>query len=133
MAQALSVPAVIINGDLVKIVPGSFRFNFGVGNTNVRSASAGGGNVTSVHSKDLETAVGRCAFDLHTTPDNISRKQLWHTLTAGISIEAVEKYTDGSSQTLTFVGMSIVEDTENSAASDGVMSCEFKGDPMIAT
>jgi len=126
----LSTPTVIINNDTYKIVPNSFMYDGGEGETNVRAASSGGGNVESVHSIDAESKIGVCKFDIFLLPGVDKDIATWKENTGANSIQAVQKAGTGEAITLSWDHMSLGPAVEREASADGVTSLEFKGDPM---
>ena len=128
--QSLSVPGVVINGDKMSIVPNSFKYKGGEGETNVRAASTGGGAVQSVHSVNAEDKISQVMFDMFLTGDTDKLIREWSNAIGANTIEAVQSTNQGGI-TKTFTSMSLVNHVERDAGADGVVSLEFKGDPMI--
>lgn len=128
--KTLSVPTVIINNETFAIVPNSFKYDGGEGEVNVRAASAGGGNTTSVHSQNAETQIGKCMFDifLNTTTDPYIA--IWKDAVGANSIQVIQRDAGGDSVTLSFDNMSLVNAVERDASADGVTSLEWAGDRM---
>lgn len=121
----LSVPAIRVNNDNIDIVPNSFTFKRGGGTTNVRSASAGGNRVKSVHSKNAEDQISSGKFDLYVTTANRNKVSDWQDNTGANSIQAVENGT-----TIPFNHVSITNDPDFEATSDGKVTVEFAGDKI---
>lgn len=130
--QTISTPQVQINDVLYGIVPNSFKFVTGKGETNVRAASAGGNSIESVHSENAETKLSKVMFDLYVTADNISSTLGWKDAIGSNSIKAQQRQTTGDATTLSFDNMSMTNDPEFAASVDGIVSCEWSGDPMSA-
>ena len=61
---ALSVPGITVNNVPIAIVPNSFKYRKGAGETKVRAASTGGGGVNSIHTEDAETKVSYMTFEM---------------------------------------------------------------------
>ena len=130
MAITLSVPSVIVNNETISIVPNSFTYNGGEGEINVRAASGGGNTIESVHSVNAENKIGKCMFDVYLTPDMDSRIRTWKNNVGQNVIQFVQRLSGGGSVTRSFSRMSLMNDVERQASSDGVVSLEFAGDPM---
>lgn len=130
MAITLSVPSVIVNNETISIVPNSFTYNGGEGEINVRAASGGGNTIESVHSVNAENKIGKCMFDVYLTPDMDSRIRAWKNNVGQNVIQFVQRLSGGGSVTRSFSRMSLMNDVERQASSDGVVSLEFAGDPM---
>lgn len=130
MSITLSVPSVIVNNETIAIVPNSFTYNGGEGEINVRSASGGGNTVESVHSVNAENKIGKCTFDVYLTPDMDSRIRSWKNQVGQNNIQFVQRISGGGNVTRSFSRMSLINEVERNASSDGVVSLEFAGDPM---
>ena len=126
----LSVPSVTLNNNTLDIVPGSFMYNGGEGEINVRSASAGGRITKSVHSINAETMIGKCSFDVFLTPDWDSNIAFIKENVGANSIQVTQRAGDGEAVTLSFDNMSLVNSVDRNASPDGVTSLEFEGDAM---
>lgn len=130
MSITLSVPSVIVNNETIAIVPNSFSYDGGEGEINVRAASGGGNTVESVHSVNAENKIGGCKFDVYLTPDMDSRVRTWKNQVGQNNIQFVQRISGGGNVTRSFSRMSLINQVERNASSDGVVSLEFKGDPM---
>lgn len=130
MSITLSVPSVIVNNETIAIVPNSFSYDGGEGEINVRAASGGGNTVESVHSVNAENKIGGCKFDVYLTPDMDSRVRTWKNQVGQNNIQFVQRISGGGNVTRSFSRMSLINPVERNASSDGVVSLEFKGDPM---
>jgi len=127
---ALSVPTIVLNNETIPIVPNSFTYDGGEGEINVRAASGGGGQITSVHAVDAESKLGKCKFDVFLTPDMDSQIATWKENVGANSIQAVQRTQSGDGATLSWDNMSLAGAIEREASADGVTSLEFIGDPM---
>ena len=128
--QTLSVPSILENNQTVQIVPNSFVYDGGEGEINVRSASAGAGASSSVHSEDAESQIGKCKYDVYLTPDVDARIATLKANIGSNTIQAIQRFADGTSTTLSWGNMSLVNAVEREASADGVVSLEFEGDSM---
>lgn len=128
--KTLSVPTVIVNNETIAIVPNSFTYDGGEGEINVRAASAGGGNTTSVHSQNAETQIGKCKFDIFLTPGVDQYIAVWKENVGSNSIQVIQRAAGGDSVTLSFDNMSLMNAVERAASADGVTSLEWSGDRM---
>lgn len=130
MSITLSVPSVIVNNQTIAIVPNSFTYNGGEGEINVRAASGGGNTIESVHSVNAEGKIGKCKFDVYLTPDVDSLIRTWKNQVGQNNIQFVQRLSGGGNMTRSMSRMSLINDVERQASSDGVVSLEFAGDPM---
>lgn len=126
----LSTPTIIINNETYQIVPNSFMYDGGEGEINVRSASAGGGASSSVHSRDAETQIGKCKFDAFLVPGLDADIATWKDQIGANSIRAIQRAGSGDAVTLSWDNMSLINPVEREASADGVTSLEFEGDAM---
>ena len=128
--KALSVPSIRVNNDVIGIVPNSFMYTAGDGETNVRAASTGGGNAVSVHTENAESKFSTIKFDVYPTLDMISKIRTWKSQIAGNTIDAIEKGLNNKDFNIAFKGVSITNDPEINAGADTVISIEAAGDKL---
>ena len=129
--KTLSVPSVIVNNELLRIVPNTFSYDGGEGAIAVRSASGGGRNSETVHSANAETFIGKCMFEMFLTADLDGKIATWKEQIGNNSIQVVQRPLGGGDVvTLSWDGMSLTNEVERSAAADGTVSLEFSGEPM---
>lgn len=129
--KSISVPAVRVNDDLIRIVPNSFSYDGGEGEITVRSGSAGSGNSETVHSENAETQFSMCKFSVFLDTDTDGNIRDWKE-EIGTNVVKVDQFNvNGSSFIRVFPGMSLINVVERTASADGVVELEFSGDPMI--
>ena len=129
--KTLSVPGIIVNNELLKIVPNTFTYDGGEGEIMVRSASGGGRNSETVHSVDAETFIGKCNFETYLTADLDGKIATWKENIGNNSIQAIQRpLGGGDAVTLSFDGMSLANAIERAASADGTVSLEWMGEPM---
>lgn len=129
--KTLSVPTVIINNETIAIVPNTFMYDGGEGEVTVRTASAGGGSTTSVHSQNAETQIGKCKFDVHLKPETDPYIALWKENIGANSIQVIQRDdAGGDAITLSFDNMSLINAVERAATADGVTQLVTTG-PII--
>jgi hypothetical protein len=126
--RVISVPSIFVNNEPISIVPNSFKFKLGKGETNVRAASVGGGASVSIHSENAESQVGEIKFAMYTTTDNIARVNLWKSNTGANAVQAIQR----SQVPISLQNASMTNDPEIEATADGKMEVEFKGDSINA-
>lgn len=126
MSIALSVPGLTVNNDPIAIVPGTFSFKGGQGETTVRAASTGGGGITTVHTVDAETKIGVMKWEMYVTDDNVTLINTWKKNTAENFISAQQEGTDPYSMS----NASMINDPDFKASTDGTVEVEFHGDPL---
>jgi hypothetical protein len=126
MGQGFSVPGILVNNEPIAIVPNSFKFKLGRGETVVRSASTGGGGTQTIHTQNAEDRVGMFTFEMYVTPDTIESVNTWKSRTAANVVQAVQ-----ASQTpLTLTEASMTNDPDFEATSEGKVEIIFSGDAI---
>ena len=127
--KTLSVPTIKVNNDVIAIVPNTFTFSAGDGEVNVRAASTGGGNATSVHSENAETMIGKAKFSMYPTVDNIAKIRNWKAAVAENTLEALQAGSAGGKDfSLAYKGMSVTNEPDFNAGADTVIEIEMAGD-----
>jgi hypothetical protein len=130
--KSLSVPAIRVDNDVIGIVPNTFKFTYGAGETNVRAASTGGGNAQSVHSQNAETMFSKVMFSLYPTAENFIRIKNWKTGIANHTLEAMQRDAGVRGDFAeAFKGLSMTNDPDIVAAADGVIEIEMAGDRIL--
>lgn len=128
--RALSTPQVNINNVNIAIVPNSLKYDGGEGEVNVRTASAGGNSVESVHTSNAESKIGKVMMDVYLDTQLDGFIAGWKAGIGENSISFSERFENGTAVTRSFDRMSLVNNVERNASADGVTSLEFEGDPM---
>jgi len=131
MVQALANPSVRINNVTISIVPNSFKTNLGLGETNVRSASAGGNSVESVHTSNAESKIGKMSFEVYNTPDNIKAISGWKSNIGSNAISSLEDLGDDGVLSLSLTRASLMNDPDIELGADTTTSLEWEGDPIV--
>ena len=67
----MSAPSVIIDNEVIAIVPNSFKFNLGLGAKNVRVASSGGDATEIVSTDNVEEKKGKASFSIISDPEKL--------------------------------------------------------------
>lgn len=126
MAKKLSKPTVKINNEPVPIVPNSFEYDEGEGETNVETESTGGGGVQIVTSDSAEDKFTSFKFDMHNTAENIKAARAWKQNPGGLSVSFSEGDLSRN------VGqVSVTNNYTVPLSSDGKISLEFAGSSAI--
>lgn len=130
--QCLSVPRVQINGDTWYIIVGSFKYDAGEGEVNVRAVSAGGRNIETIHTYNVETAISVITFDVPLIPSLDTFIDTWKSNPGGNIISIYEEFpVTGEDYLRVFPGCSLTAVVEREASPDGKASLEWKGNPML--
>lgn len=123
MANAIVKPSLIVNGEVVNIVPNSLIVVKGGGERQVKTQSAGGGQVENVVFEDVATAIGQVKFKLFNTDTNLNILQ---TIINNGSANTVE-YTSAQGQNGTMLNSIVVNDPEINLGVDGETEVNMKG------
>lgn len=130
MSEQLSNVSVIVNNDLVAIIPNSFTFTEGLGEQTVRAASAGGAQVEQVYSDNVEMRYSTIKFDLPATIANIAKAREWKQNKNRNLLQMAGKTVDGNI-TRTFSQASLLSNYEIGVSSDGKLSLEWRSSPAV--
>ena len=124
----LAAATVLVNDEVIAIVPNSLKYKDGKGEQNVRAASTGDGGVETVFSHDVETSIGEVMFDLY--PDAITEDFIkeWKGNGAENQILITNNKTN---YTETFSNIALTNKVKRDPTFDGVVSFEWKGDPAV--
>lgn len=130
--SGLSSPKVIVNNEVIRIVPNSLKVDRGLGTVTVNSASGGGYDVQLIHNVSAKDMVAHVKFSIYTTAENLSKKEEWKLKIAGNAISVTDK--DPITQqdkTYTYVGLSLVNSGEDAYSEDGQIELDFAGQRVI--
>lgn len=123
---ALTNPTIMVNGDVVAIVPNSFEYRDGYGDRNTRAQTTGGGYVEQVITEDVETQVGYVKFSLLSTTENIEKYDTW---LQNIDANAIEVSAPGLSKQ--YARMCIMSENSKPGGQDAQFDVEFSGSKAI--
>lgn len=118
-----STPTLVINNQVVFIVPGSLTFTEGLGEQNVRTQSGGGGTVELVYSDNAETKISDVKFSMFSTVSNIALARSWK-LNGSANVISATHPTENIART--FASASLVNQYEVQANPEGKLDLEFK-------
>lgn len=130
MPIQLSDAAILVNDEVVAIVPNTLKYTEGFGEQQVRAASVGGGAVEQIYSRDVETSLSKIMFDLHTTPDNVKLARSWKSNGNENVVQIAGKTTEGD-VTRTFTQAAFTGDPEIEIGTEGVINIEFMSNAAI--
>jgi hypothetical protein len=130
MPIQLSDAAILINDEVVAIVPNTLKYTEGFGEQQVRAASVGGGSVEQIYSRDVETSLSKVMFDLHTTPSNVKLARSWKSNGNENVAQIAGKTTEGD-VTRTFTQAAMTSDPEIEIGTEGVINIEFMSNAAI--
>ncbi len=123
MANAITTPALLINNEVIDIVPNSLSFTRGVGTRTVKPQSAGGSQLTNVTFVNVEEAKGHIKFKVYNTEENISKIQ-----TIQDAFDAnVAQFTSKEGLNGTMQNAIIINDPEFVLGADSTTEVEMQG------
>lgn len=130
MPIQLSDAAILVNDEVVAIVPNTLKYTEGFGEQQVRAASVGGGAVEQIYSRDVETSLSKVMFDLHTTPDNVKLARSWKS-NGNENVVGIAGKTAEGDVTRTFTQAAFTGDPEIEIGTEGVINIEFMSNAAI--
>lgn len=125
MAKLISDPQIRINNESFQIVPNSAKYVPGDGEDMVKAQSSGGGNVSSVYSRNVETKVGKVMVAMFATSENIDKIK---TLKDNENLNYIS-ITDGAFSK-TMRNAALISDPEIQLSNEGQIELEFQGLPV---
>lgn len=126
----LADATVMVNDVVMAIVANTLKFTEGFGEQNVKAASVGGGKTEQVYSRDVENALSKVMFDLHTTPENIASARQWKS-NGNQNVVGIAGSTTEGDLTRTFTQAAFTSDPEIEIGNDGVINVEFMANAAI--
>ena len=127
MANAIVKPSLIINGEVINIVPNSLIVVLGTGEKEVKVQSAGGDQLENVIFDNIETAVGQIKFKQFNTSENLSALS---TVRQNGSDNKVQ-FTSSEGVNGTLKNAIIINDPEINFSIDGETEYQMKGSPIV--
>jgi 3-hydroxy-3-methylglutaryl CoA synthase len=124
--RAIATPTVEINNEVMIVVANTLKYTEGFGETNVRSATAGGGSSTLVVSENAETRIRMLQFSVYPTKEQIDLIRQFKS-NPGENGLAVLLSDNGFSKSIN--NAFITNDYEVNLGADTVIELELKGTP----
>ena len=127
VSRTLSVPSIVVNNQVVWIIPGSFSYTEGFGEQSMKTQSAGGGTTGIVFSENVESKFSSVKFKMYATADNISAARDWKSsgIANAISFVAADGFSRHASNA------AILNDYEVGMSPDGEIDMEWKTSPVV--
>jgi hypothetical protein len=126
----LTDAAVLVNNEVVGIMPNTLVFTEGLGEQNMRAVSIGDGKTEQVYARDLETAIAMVKFEVPTTPENIALARTWKANQNQNVVQIAGRTAEGQ-MTRTFSGAALLGDYEVQIGTETSIELEFKGNVSI--
>jgi len=131
MPNIIATPSIVVNNQVINIVPNSCSFTEGLGEQSMRVQSAGGGVVSQVFSDNVEARLSVLKFKLYSTADNIALALSWKKNKNNNAISLTGQTSTNTYISRTFSNAAILNDYEVNAQTDGALDIEFKSDAAV--
>ncbi len=126
----LTDAAVLVNNEVVGIMPNTLAYTEGLGEQSMRAVSIGEGKTEQVYARDLETAIAMVKFEIPTTPENIALARTWKANENQNVVQIAGRTAEGE-VTRTFSGAALLGDYEVQIGTETSIELEFKGNVSI--
>ena len=130
MSEQLSNAQVLVNNDVVAIIPNTLSFTEGLGEQSIRAASSGGALTEQVFSDNVEMRYSTVKFEIPPTVENIGKARDWKVNKNQNLIQIAGRTADGLI-TRTFSQAALLSDYEVPLTSDGNITLEWRSNPAI--
>lgn len=127
--KTLTDPTVLANGNAIYVLPNSVKYDDGLGQPNVRTASVGSGKVELIISENVEEKMSTISFDMPNTLEAIELEKAWKRNPGAIVFEVSAKI-DGKAFNRAFTSAVITNKADKELSSDGKISVEASADPI---
>jgi len=124
--KALVQPSLLINGQVVNIVPNSLEITKGTGTKNVKTQSTGGGNTNNVVFDDLSARVSVLKFKIFNTVANMD----FIDSIVESDIGNLVQYINAQGQSGSISGAVVTNDPNYALGVDGETEIEMKGEKV---
>ena len=125
MAKLISDPQIRINNESFQIVPNSAKYVPGDGEDTVKAQSSGGGNVSTVYSRNVEMKVGKVMVAMFATSENIEKIK---TLKDNENLNYISITDVNFSKTMRQAAL--ISDPEIGLSNEAQIELEFQGLPV---
>jgi hypothetical protein len=130
MSEQLSNPQVLVNNDVVAVIPNTVTFTEGLGEQTIRAASAGGAQTEQVYSDNIEMRYSTVKFELPPTVENIAKAREWKVNKNQNLIQISGRTAEGR-VTRTFSQAALLSDYEVPLTNDGNITLEWRANPAV--
>ena len=127
----LSDATILVNNEVVIVVPNSVEFDEGLGEQKVRAGSVGGGQTEQIYARDVETNFSGVKFSLHTTPDNVKLARSWKTNSNQNVVAIAGSTSDGKTMTRTFTQAALTGNYKIPIGTEADIEIEFMANTAI--
>lgn len=121
---------VTVNNDPVAVIPNTVMFTEGLGEQNIRAASAGGGQTEQIYSNNIESNFSKVVFEMPATIENIAKAREWKANRNQNVVQITGRTPEGR-LSRSFTQAAILNDYEVPLGTETNVSIEFKSNPAI--
>jgi hypothetical protein len=130
MSEQLSNGSVLVNNDVIPIIPNTLTYTEGLGEQSIRAASAGGNQTEQVFSDNVEMRYSTIKFELPSTIANIEKLRQWKQNKNQNLVQIQGRTTDGT-LSRTFAQAALLTDYEVPLTNDGNITVEWRSNPAV--
>jgi hypothetical protein len=130
MSEQLSNGSVLVNNDVVAIIPNTLTYTEGLGEQSIRAASAGGNQTEQVFSDNVEMRYSTIKFELPSTITNIEKLRQWKQNKNQNLVQIQGRTADGT-LSRTFSQAALLTDYEVPLTNDGNITVEWRSNPAV--
>jgi hypothetical protein len=121
---------VLVNDEVVGVLPNTVSFTEGLGEQKSRAVSIGGGKTEQVTSNDVETNYSMVKFEMPVTVDVVKLAKVWKTNGNANVVQITSQNVEGS-MTRSFAEAMLTSDYEVNIGSETSLAVEFKTNASI--
>ena len=127
MANAITIPSVLVNGEYLGIVPNSLKVIRGKGTTEVKAQSFGSVS-QPVFEINQEEAIGHITLEVYPTEDSINQIRIYQDLGPLLDVQ----FTDPLTNTPRSMAPAVLSNDPNlELGADQTITIEFKGASVV--
>lgn len=131
MASALAEATVMVNDNVIGIVPNTLEFDEGLGEQKILPVSVGGGKVEQLYANDLESNFATVKFQMRVTVSNVETLKGWQQNANRNVVNVAAEDADGNDLTRVFTQATIMEAPNIQIQTEGVIDVSFNANAPI--
>jgi hypothetical protein len=122
---------LIIDDEVVPVVPNTLVIQEGLGEQTMRAVSIGDGKTEQVYARNLESNFGMVKVSIPTTIEMADKARAWKTSANQLTIQIAGKVATGEEFTRSFTNAALTNHYELQFGTDTNIELEFHGDVAI--
>lgn len=131
MASALAEATVMVNDNVIGIVPNSLEFDEGLGEQKILPVSVGAGKTEQLFANDVESNFATVKFSMRVTVSNVNTVKGWKQNANRNVINIAAEDADGKDLTRVFTQAALTENITVQIQTEGVMDVSFQSNAPI--